>query len=120
MPTRRGKDLRLTYDTDRGPQRVVVQRTYRDANDIELTPITASLQARLVEGVPVDRSRLQPRHSMCCIPNPANINGRSDMRVVVPYLPATGEHSGHLKELLDHDNGTYKVETIRYFSEGLG
>lgn len=120
MPTRRGKDLRLRYDTDRGPPRIVVQRTYRDSDDIELTPITPSLQARLVEGVPVDRSRLQPRHSMCCIPNAANINGRSEMKVIIPHLPATGNHSTHLNELLDHDNGTYRVETVRYFSEGLG
>lgn len=120
MATRRGKDLRISYDTDAGQQQIVAQRTYRDANDIELTPITSALQARLVTGVPVDRSRLRPRAAVCCIPNPANIERRSDMRVVIPYRPATGSHTAHLQELLGHDNGTYRVATIRYFSEGLG
>lgn len=120
MATRRGKDLRVQYDADGGQQRIVAQRTYRDGNDVELTPITPALQARVVTGLPVDRSRLKPRAAVCCIPNPANINGRSDMRVIVPYLPATGNHRDHLRELLAHDNGTDSVKAIQYFSEALG
>lgn len=120
MATRRGKDLRIQYDSDAGPQRIIAQRTYRDGNDVVITPITAALQARLVTGVPVDRSRLQPRAALCCIPNPDNIEGKSDMRVVIPYRPATSDHSGHLRELLAHSNGPYSVAAVQYFSEGLG
>ena len=120
MATRRGKDLRIQYDADTGEIRTVAQRTYRDGNDIELTPITPALQARLITGVPVDRSRLKPRVAVCCIPNEANVNGRSDMRVIIPYLPASAAHSGHLQELLAHSNGPYTVAAIEYFSEALG
>lgn len=111
--------MRISYDTDSGGQRTVVQRTYKDANDIQLTPVTPLLTARTVTGVPIDRSRLQPRYTLCCVPNDDNPLGKSDLKVICPYRPATANLQGHIIELLAYDNGTYQVEAITYFSEGL-
>ena len=119
MPTRRGKDLRVRYDTDAGAERIVAQRTYRDQDDILLTPITPKLQARVVTGVPVDRSRMKPRHSICCLPNPDNLQGHSDMKVFIPYLPASSDHREHLLELVDYSNERYECKSVNYYSEGL-
>lgn len=119
MATRRGKDLRLRYDQDRGGQWIVVQRTYRDSVNGQLTPITPLLQARVVDGLPIEVTRVRPRRCICCLPNPGNASGESNMTVIVPYLPASAEQEAHLNELVNYDNGFYSVEAVTYFSEGL-
>lgn len=119
MPTRRGKDLRLRYDQDRGGDRIVVQRTYRDSADVQLTPITPLLEARVVAGLPIERTRIEPRKTICCLPNPTNASGESNMTVIIPYLPASADQEAHLNELVGYDNGTYAVAAVTYFSEGL-
>lgn len=119
MPTRRGRDLRLRYDLDRGGDRIVVQRTFRDSQNIQLTPVTPLLTARVVTGLPIERSRVQARKAICCLPNPTNASGESNMTVIIPYLPASNDQEAHLNELVAYDNGTYAVAAVTYFSEGL-
>jgi hypothetical protein len=119
MATRRGRDLRIEYDSDDGSTKTVAQRTYEDADGVRITPITPLLEARLVSGVPIDRSRLQPRHAMACIPNPVNSSGVSEMMAISPYRPGDERLLQHLRQIRSHSNGLYAVATITYFGEGL-
>jgi len=119
MATRRGKDLRILYDRDNGQQVVIAQRTYQDQDQLDLTPITPSLTARIQAGTPLDRGRIDPRHLEVCFSNPGNSQGFSEMRVNLPYLPGSPELLRHIREVREWQNGPYATETMTYFGEGL-
>lgn len=118
MATRRGRDLRISYDADSGENRTLAQRTYEDSQGVRLTPITPLLEARLLSGPPVDRGRILPRHAMACIPNPDNQSGQSELMAISPYRPGNPLLLEHLREIRDYSNGVYSVASVEYFGEG--
>lgn len=120
MATRIGKDIRIRYSRDRGGEIILSQRIYGiriGGADLLLTPITNSLAHRIVDGLPVDRQRLQPRNTIACIPNDNNAQGFSELKSVIPYLPGSPEHRQHLREIASFSNAGYEVKSIVYFSE---
>jgi len=120
MATRIGKDIRIRYSTDRSTEMIVAQRIFGikiGDSDLLLTPITPSLTPRILDGLPIDRQRLTPRNTIACIPNPANQQGFSELKSIIPYFPGTSEHLQHLKEIASFSNAGYAVKSIIYYSE---
>ena len=119
MPTRRGQDLRLDYDTDSGITVTAVQRTYEDmASGLRLTPTPPLLLLRVATGPPIDIGRRQPRHAMACIPNAGLIGGVSNMQVICPYSPQDIRLKLLLRDIRNYTNILFSVESVTYFGEG--
>jgi len=122
MATRRRKDIRIRYSSDRDNTEIIIaQRVYgvgSATSGATLTPITPKLSARIVPGIPVDRThRIEPRYVNACVPNYDNSIGESNLKVVIPYLPGTDDHFQHIKEIANYSDTGYNVAAVTYFSE---
>lgn len=123
---KRYKDLGVYYDSDFGFTIPVRQRTNKDENGNEISPVTQLLLDRLVNTdckVPVAKE-FEPRYVNACIPNSANQDGESNFKMIIPYRPTDQvSFRAHIREIKDFQNVQavdYKGEThtssiARYF-----
>jgi hypothetical protein len=121
MPTRRGQDLKLDYDTDSGVTVIVVQRTFEDmGTGLRLTPTPPLLLLRVSvnPGPPIDIGRRKPRYATACIPNAGLIGGESNMKVICPYAPIDLRLKLLLRDIKNYNVVLFKTETVTYTGEG--
>jgi len=116
MPTRRYQDRKVLYSLDfAGAQTVMRQRVYKTPDGTVETPLPPLWVAReLVTTAPAPRARrFTPRRAISCFLNPSNVDGLSNLTVVVPYAPFDSPFRQLVREIRQSPNvqsATYEGE----------
>lgn len=99
--TKRGKDIKLNYQLDRGGEINLAMRTTVDIGSGDfLTPVVPLILVRQVPELPVSpRGGLDPRAAIACYVAPLNVQGFGKYRVIVPWCAASGNLRPTLKQI---------------------
>jgi hypothetical protein len=128
LRTIRGKDVKIRYTKDTLVDCLISQRQFYDQHNQILTPITAKLLERQINGSnspPVLGENItEQRHVTVCFGSLATASGESNFKVLIPYAPGDFSHNEQLREIFNYTSPSLNLSppfalNISYYGENM-